>query len=442
MAVAGRGAFAAALASAEFRAMWLAETLSVAGDQLARVALALVVYGRTNSASLTALTYALTFAPAFIGGFLLSGLADRFPRRAVIVVTDVVRGCLALVMAIPGLPLPALWCLVGALTLAGAPFKAAQLSLLPDVLPEGHYQAGLGLRQISTQTAQVIGFGLGGILVTAIGASGALVFNGGTFLISALVIALFVHARPAARRRQADEIREPGQACVFDRRLVAVFILASLIGLLVVPEGLAAPFAGTVGAASFAVGVLMAADPVGSVVGGWWASRGSADPTARSVIIPAIASGLPLVLCVFLPGLVWAAVLWAICGALSTVYLIRLQAVIVAVVPDSRRGAVMGKFSTCVYSSQGVAITGAGVVADQLGPVATVAVSGALASVLAAGAGIVWRETRPRQPRAAEDEPCPVNRVDRERSDVLVTHGDPLPGQPAVGGPGGPEAAP
>ena len=84
----GRGNFAEALRSVEFRALWLAEALSVLGDQVARVALALLVYARTSSAALTALTYALTFVPAVLGGVVLSGLADRFPRRTVIIVTD------------------------------------------------------------------------------------------------------------------------------------------------------------------------------------------------------------------------------------------------------------------------------------------------------------------------------------------------------------------
>lgn len=88
----------------EFRALWLAELISVCGDQLARVALAVLVYQRTSSATLTALTYALTFAPALLGGALLAGLADRFPRRAVLIAADLARAALAGVLALPGMP--------------------------------------------------------------------------------------------------------------------------------------------------------------------------------------------------------------------------------------------------------------------------------------------------------------------------------------------------
>ena len=55
--------------------------LSYAGDQFAQVAIAILVYGRTHSAFLTALAYALTYLPPIAGGPLLSGLADLFPRR-------------------------------------------------------------------------------------------------------------------------------------------------------------------------------------------------------------------------------------------------------------------------------------------------------------------------------------------------------------------------
>ena len=46
-----RAAFRDVFAVAEFRALWLAQILSVGGDQLARVALTFLVYDRTRSAS-------------------------------------------------------------------------------------------------------------------------------------------------------------------------------------------------------------------------------------------------------------------------------------------------------------------------------------------------------------------------------------------------------
>src|SRR3712207_470122 len=89
----------------EFRALWAAEVVSVAGDQLARVGLTVLVYDRTSSAAWAAASYALTFLPALLGGVLLGRLADRHPRREVMVASDAVRAVLVAVMALPGLPI-------------------------------------------------------------------------------------------------------------------------------------------------------------------------------------------------------------------------------------------------------------------------------------------------------------------------------------------------
>ena len=68
---------------AEFRALWLAQMLSASGDQLARVALTVLVYDRTRSALLAAVTFAASVVPTFVGGI------------AVMVVPGVWRGLLS-----------------------------------------------------------------------------------------------------------------------------------------------------------------------------------------------------------------------------------------------------------------------------------------------------------------------------------------------------------
>jgi len=104
--VAGRAdrstGFRSVFAEREFRWLWTAGVQSLLGDQLARVALSVLVFERTNSTLLTAAVYALTFLPAFFGGLLLGGLADRYPRRRVLIGCDVVRAVLLAAMALPG----------------------------------------------------------------------------------------------------------------------------------------------------------------------------------------------------------------------------------------------------------------------------------------------------------------------------------------------------
>jgi len=116
------GRFGAAFAVAEFRAIWAAGGLSMVGDQLARVALVVLVYGNTHSAALTGLTFALTLVPSFVGGVFLSGLADRLPRRRVLLVADLLRAAMIAPVAVPGVPFPVLCVLVAGVSLLNAPY--------------------------------------------------------------------------------------------------------------------------------------------------------------------------------------------------------------------------------------------------------------------------------------------------------------------------------
>jgi hypothetical protein len=65
----------------EFRALWISQTLSEAGDRIALVALTLLVFSRTRSPLLAAVAYSAGYVPWVIGGLLFCGLGDRLPRR-------------------------------------------------------------------------------------------------------------------------------------------------------------------------------------------------------------------------------------------------------------------------------------------------------------------------------------------------------------------------
>ena len=189
---------------AEFRALFLAGVLSVAGDQLARVALSVLVFDRTESAGLTALTYALTYIPDLLFGPLLAGFADRYPRRTVMIVTDLARAVLVAAMAVKALPLLVVILLLLGLQAFGSPFNAARAATLPAVLPGDHYVLGKAANDMVVQFSQVLGFGTGGVIVVAVGTSGGLLLDSATFLLSAVLIAVGVRRRPVPPR-QADE---------------------------------------------------------------------------------------------------------------------------------------------------------------------------------------------------------------------------------------------
>ncbi|WP_214403634.1 MFS transporter [Pseudonocardia lacus] len=388
----------AVLAVAEFRAIWLAELLSLVGDQLARVALAVLVFGRTGSASLAALSYALTFLPALVGGVALGGLADRFRRREVMVAADALRAVTVAVMALPGMPLWLLCVLLVLVVLAAAPHTAAQGALLPQVLPGHLYERGLAVRQITGQTAQLAGFSAGGLLVAAFTPEAALLVNAGTFVLSGLLVRLGVAARdrPAARARA--EAGRGGRGLVgvvaeiaADPVRRALVLLAWLVGCYVVPEALAAPYAAQIGAGPAVVGLLMAADPLGSVLGAWLFVR-FVPPArrARLVGVLAVVAGLPLLPFALRPDVPVAVVLLAVSGMASTAYLLQAQAGFVLATPDGNRGRAIGVAASGIVAGQGVAVLVGGLLADAWGAGGAITAGGAAGAVLALGGAVLW----------------------------------------------------
>ncbi|MFD9890976.1 MFS transporter [Amycolatopsis sp. NPDC059027] len=399
--------FRQALAVGEFRALWAAEAFSQAGDQLARVALSLLVWERTSSAGLTGLTYGLTYLPTLLGGTLLAGLADRFPRRAVMIACDLLRAVIAAVMAIPGTPLPVLCALLVALTIAGGPFRAAQLALLPDVLEGERYVAGLAVRNITIQTAQLAGFAGGGLVVGIINPYWGLFADAVTFVASAALVWSGVRHRPAADTAESSaktRLRRafsPDGARILmrDQGIRVLFALKMLAGLAVAPEGVAAPFTAELGVGSFAVGLLLASDPVGSVVGAWVFTRWVPAPRKTSSIgLLAVASLVPLVFLVLRPPLPVSLALVALSGACSAPYHMQAVALTARTVPDRVRAQVMGLMSTSLVTVQGVGIMLAGLVAQLTAPALTLGLAGAAGVLLAVPLAVAWQRVTTARP--------------------------------------------
>jgi hypothetical protein len=258
------------------------------------------------------------------------------------------------------------------------------------------------------QFSQVLGFGTGGVVVATVGASGGLLLDAATFLLSALLIARGVRRRPAPARH--EEAR--GQSWIHDLaagtslvwhtpQLRSLVALAMIAGFYVTVEGLAVPYADQLGEGPEAAGLLLAASPAGAVAGMWLITRWSAEQRMRLLGPLAVAACLPLVLCAARPGLVLTFILWTLSGLASS-YHLPASAAFVQGVPDHRRGQAFGVASTALKSSQGLGILAAGALADKTSPSAAVALMGAIGAVAAVVAGGAWARARRKSAGTAE----------------------------------------
>lgn len=368
----------------------------------------MLIFQATGSAGWAAAGYAVTLLPALIGGPLLSGIADRRPRRQVMVVCDLACAVLVAGMAVPGLPLPAAAALLFAVTLLGSPFTAARAALSRDVFPDDRYATATAVTNLTSRAALVVGFAAGGVLVALVGPRQALLVDAVTFLVSAVVVRATVRDRPAA---QAGGGAGPGGAgrtgsglvagvrLVFgDRWLRTLTLFAWLAAFHVAPVGVVTALVAEHGAGPAAVGLLLAAQAAGSGVAMVvLTARVRPERRVRLMVPLSLLASLPLLATAADPGLLVTGLLWGLAGA-GTAYQLAANVAFVTAVPNALRAQAFGLVGTGLAAGQGIGILAAGALSEVLGPARTVAAFGAAGT---AAALALARSTR--ASRAATD---------------------------------------
>jgi predicted MFS family arabinose efflux permease len=350
----------------EFRYLYGGQVLSYLGDQVAAVAVAVLVFDRTNSALLSAVAYASSWLPGVLGGPVLSTYADRLPRRSVLIVCDLARAALIALVAVPGLPLWPAIVLLYAAHLFSPPFVAARAALMPEMLPGEAYIAGNGLSNITSQLSQLFGFVAGGVIVAAAGPVWSLLGNAATFVASALLISAGLARRPAPALSKETtgllaQSRDGIRYILADpwlRTCLALVWVASAFSF--APEAIAYPWADSLGGGPAQAGLLLAAPSAGFLLGAILLTRVLSSGTRDRVLRPAaVLSTVALAPALLDPGLPVALLLLAVAG-LGASFIVPLNAIFVRRVAPEFRGRAMGVAASGLLVVQGLAFLAAG----------------------------------------------------------------------------------
>jgi diguanylate cyclase (GGDEF)-like protein len=374
----------------EFRGLFFAQLASLVGDQLAKVALSILVYDQTRSPLLAALTYGVTFLPALISGPLLGVFADTRPRRALMIVCDLARAAIVALMLFQGLSVGVLLALLFAVSALDSPFNAARAALLPDVLAGERYAVGQALTGVTLQVSQVVGFGVGGVLVAALTPRGALAVDVGTFLVSAGLLRLTVADRPAPTA--PDAASRWVLITAGAREVLAAPLLRNLIGItaasfamIIATEGLAVSYVKhQLGRGDTSVGLLTAAVPLGAALGLVALARVPAERRMPLLRLLAVLWPLPLIATVLRPPLAVTIVLWAVTGALSSFQLIG-NVLFAQALTGANRGRAFAFAQSLLIAVQGLGVIVAGALAELTSPADAVALMAAVGLLACSG---------------------------------------------------------
>lgn len=180
-----------------FLFLWLGQIISQFGDKFAMMALVGLVSQRApGSAYELAKLFIFVIIPVFVIGPVAGVYCDRWSKKWTMIISDIIRGLLVLSIALYWVCVPALkpvfpvYIIVFIIFSVTRFFIPAKMSIVPQLVTGDKLLKANSLMHTTGMIASALGFGLGGIIVSlpSVGVKGALIIDGFTFFISALLI--------------------------------------------------------------------------------------------------------------------------------------------------------------------------------------------------------------------------------------------------------------
>lgn len=173
---------------ARFRRYFLGVCASTFGDRVTFVALPFAVLSVRDAAGAVALVVAAQTVPFALLALLAGAVADRWDRRRIVLVADLVRaitqGLAAVLLLTGSAELWHLAVLAATFGTAEAFFRPATQGMLPQLVAADRLQEANASIGVVDSSAMIAGPALAGVLVATLGPGGALAVDAATFLVS------------------------------------------------------------------------------------------------------------------------------------------------------------------------------------------------------------------------------------------------------------------
>jgi MFS family permease len=369
-----------------YRLYFFGQMVSLLGSWLQSVAQAWLVYRLTGSSFQLGLVVFIGQVPLLflspIGGLI----ADRYPRRWVVVATQAISMLLAFVLAVLTLwghvqlwEILALAGLQGIINAIDVPTRQA---LVSEIVDTDNLLNAVALNSSIFSNASSVAPLIAGFLVATIGEGWCFAINGATYL--AVIAGLWMmrleeHKRDRGPQSALSSVRE-GFQFVHDtapiRRILVALALVSLLGA---PFTVLMPiFAGKIlHAGPRGLGLLMSANGVGSLIGSLLlASRRGLTGLGRWIVFGSAGLGAALILFSLSRSFALSLLILGAVGFCMFYQLTVSNALIQAMSPNALRGRVIAVLSMLILGVVPFGALLAGFLAEHFGAPLTVAVGG------------------------------------------------------------------
>jgi MFS family permease len=372
-----------------FLPYFIGNASSASGTWFQNLAASLFVYRHTHSPFLLGVLQFATFLPVLVLAPWAGSAADRFDRRKLVLVSQLVATVLGATLAgLAWAGLAPVWvvmlCSLG-LGVVSAFSAPASLALLADLVPRSHLQSAVALNSMTYNLARAVGPALAALSVRKLGIPASFAINSGSYLV--LVVGVLL-VEPAARqlaRRGEARLRESLRLVRDQPRLLAFLLIVTAVGFASDPVNTEAPaFAHAFGRPDTDSGYLIGAFGAGAVAAAFLLA-GRVAGSRRRMFTTLVVLGGGIIGFSLSPWLPVAYVFLALAGfgylASNTSATSRLQ---LDVAPD-QRGRIMALWSVAFLGLRPIASLTDGAIAGAFGvrPAGVVLALPALVAALA-----------------------------------------------------------
>jgi MFS family permease len=359
-----------------YRRYFAGQLISLSGTWMQTVAAIWVVLSLTDSGVAVGLTTALQFLPMLLIGAWGGLLADRFPKRRLLITTQVLMVIPALglfLVTATGVVTPwMVYLAVFAFGSLNAIDNPTRQSFVIEMVGSDRVVNAVSLNSVIVQAARIVGPAVAGILIATVGVVACFGLNALTFV--AMIVALWgmdpdrLHAAPVAEP-EPGAIRAGLRYVKRTPELLVPLALMALVGTfgfnfqVVLP--LLAKFSFESGAMTYAS--LVSAMAVGSIAGALVnGHRGRTGP--RLIAGGALAFGLSALLAAAMPTLALEVVTLALLGAAAVIFAATINSTLQLAVAPEMRGRVMALYSVVFLGSTPIGAPLAGWLAETYDP--------------------------------------------------------------------------
>lgn len=424
-----------ALRERNFRLYWLGQAVSNTGNWMQVVALGWFILQLNGSPIALGWLGLAQFLPIAVLSLVGGVLADRFPRRSLLLVTQSAAMLLACILALLAWSgKPPLWSLLLIAALASTVTSIdnpARQAFLGDLVGKEALLNAVALNAGVYNGAAVIGPSLAGLLLLRLSAASCFALNAISFLAVIIALLLIIpgeHSYGMQEHRKKDispigPTQRSSSILVFwnlrrERTIIAVLTIAAAVSLLGRPYLLLLPaFAKTVQhVGPQGLGLMTAASGLGSLAGAiLLATLKSSKHLERLLLICGVSFGLMLMLFAQASTLLLALLLVAGCGMGATMSMMVANTMLQSQAPAGMRGRVMSLYTLIAagFTQAGVLIiSGLSVLINLRGATAVAALAVALAVTLGVRSIVLTRSSDTKEPGITPTTSKPVPETD------------------------------